>query len=110
MPAPLGLGAEGHLLFVRLGEGLESGGIDGEGEFAVADGEGRARVDGVERGVVARDEFLARAAIRGLRGQRGGYRAEEGPAGERHGHRVTYGRCASLRSARVRVPPGWTGP
>ena len=81
MPTPLGLGAEGHLRFVGLGEGLESGGVGGEGEFAIADGERGARVEGGEGGVVAGDEVAARKAIGGLGGEDGGARAEEGAAG-----------------------------
>src|SRR5690348_10274710 len=56
LPAALRHGAQRQVLFIQRGEGLETGAIDGEAEFAVADRERRARIEGLESRVVARDD------------------------------------------------------
>ena len=54
VPAPLGLRAERDGLLVQRRERLQAGCVDGERELAVADREGRFRVDRRQRHVVAR--------------------------------------------------------
>ncbi len=90
VPAPLRLRAQRHLALVRLGKGLQARGVGGEGEFAVADGKRGARVQRVQRRIVARNEAAAvePGGSTGLCGQHGGDGAEEGTAGDGHAFRV----------------------
>ena len=106
VPAPLRLRAQRHLALVRLGKGLQAREVGGEGEFAVADGEWRARIKSVQRRVVARDHGAAvePGGSTGLCGERGGHSSEESTARYSHAFRVIP-ISGSRRSDRGRA--GW---
>jgi len=55
VPAPVAEDADGHRLLVVVGEGLEAGDVEVEGELAVADGHDTVGVGGVGDDVVAGD-------------------------------------------------------
>ena len=59
MPAPVGLGTEGYAFGIGFREGLHTGGIDGEGESAIANAEGGERIDFVDVDAVTLHEGFA---------------------------------------------------
>jgi len=64
VPAPVRHGAEGDTAFVKGGKGLKTGGIDGEGEFAVTNGEAVEAVDDGVFDVMAGYQGLAVDRVR----------------------------------------------
>ena len=72
MPTPIAENADGHGFGVILGEGLQAGDIEVEGEAAVADGHGAIGVEVVDFDVVTGDESVAINRRGGLRGRDGG--------------------------------------
>ncbi len=84
MPAPGGGGAEGEVVVVRIGKGLEAGDVGSEGEVAVAEGEGGVGAEFLVVGVVAGDDGLAVIGVWGgtFAGGRGFAGGEEGGGGE----------------------------
>ena len=96
VPRPLRQRAERDAFVVRLGEGLETGCVDGEGELAVADRERRAGVEAAQHGRVAAHE---RAAVDRL--LRGRSYAEARGDDDRQGERPAEAESHPRRVSRV---------
>jgi len=71
VPAPVGHGVERDALFISLGEALQAGRISGEGEVAIAHGEGGEWVEFFGARIVAGDEGVAVDRIGGGGGEGG---------------------------------------
>ena len=71
VPSPLALGAKGHTFLIKVGEGLQTGGIDGEGELTVAHRERGQRVEGRDMRMVSCHQGLT-VDGRGLLGSTSG--------------------------------------
>ncbi len=71
VPAPVAEDAEGHGLFVVLGEGLEAGDVKVEGKASVAHGHRAVGIDGVDFDVVAANEGVTIAGGSVLGPERG---------------------------------------